>query len=450
MLSKAFLSTISGFISEHSLLDKGKRYIVALSGGADSVALALALLRLGYKIDAAHCNFHLRGEESDRDERFCVSFCNENNIKLHIAHFDTISFARLRKISIEMAARNLRYSYFSQLLCSIGAQAVCVAHHRDDSVETVLMNLIRGTGIHGLTGISPKNGDVVRPLLCVSRKDIEAELGRAGQSFVTDSTNLVDDVVRNKIRLDILPLMREINPSVSESIAAAAGRVTEVARVFDTVIDDAVKRAVEYNEGGVMRLSVEALKACVSAENVLFRVLKDFSFNSVQTEQICRALYAEPGKVFYSGTSQLLVDRHHVIIEPLDYGLCRRMVMPEDGVYACGEKMKLKVERIAFTPDTEITKSSSCLCADLSKVSFPLTVRAAEPGDRFVPFGMRGSKLVSDFLTDKKLSLFDKRRQLVVTDSAGNIIWVVSHRADNRCRITPKTEMMLKITCISV
>ena len=182
MLSSVFLKKISTFINARHLLSKDGKYIVALSGGADSVTLALALCELGYKIEAAHCNFHLRGDESDRDEKFCIDFCKHNNIELHRVHFDTVAYAKMRKVSIEMAARNLRYSYFAQLKKDISADAICVAHHQDDSVETVLMNLIRGTGIDGLTGIAPKNGDIVRPLLCVSRADIENELQATGQN----------------------------------------------------------------------------------------------------------------------------------------------------------------------------------------------------------------------------------------------------------------------------
>lgn len=448
MLSKSFLRKISSFISDCRLLEKGDKCLVALSGGADSVALALVLRQLGYQVEAAHCNFHLRGEESDRDEKFCVDFCNSNGIKLHIAHFDTVSFARLRKISIEMAARNLRYSYFSQLKGHTGSAAVCVAHHQDDSVETVLMNLIRGTGIHGLTGISAKNGDIVRPLLCVSRCDIEIELRHAGQDFVTDSTNLVDDVVRNKIRLDILPLMRKINPSVNISIAKTAERVGEVARVFDTVIKDTACRAVVRDGGNMVKISSDVLRKSQSAEYTLFHILKDFSFNSSQIEQISRALDAEPGKIFCSSSHCLLVDRDYIIIKPLIDDKPCRIVIPEEGVYVCGNSVRFKVERTDHAVATEDMKVRNCLYADFSKVSFPLIVRKIVAGDRFVPFGMKGSKLVSDYLTDRKMSLFDKQRQLVVEDAVGHIIWLVNQRSDERYRITDKTEAILKITCL--
>lgn len=448
MLSKLFLNKVSRFIETHRLLDKGRKSIVALSGGADSVALALTLRALGYDVEAAHCNFHLRGGESDRDEKFCVEFCKTNDISLHIVHFDTLSFARLHKISIEMAARNLRYSYFNNLLADIGATSVSVAHHRDDSVETVLLNLIRGTGIHGLTGIAPKNGNVVRPLLCVSRQEIEDVLSLAGQSYVTDSTNLVDDVVRNKIRLDILPLMRGINPSVGESIARTAERVGEAARVFDDVMKKAVDDVVICRDNGVLKLSLEALKSAPSSEYVLFSILKGYDFTPSQIEQIHGAAFSDPGRVFASHSHRLLVDRGCIIVEPAPDSAMRSMRIPEEGLYVYDDNHKFKVERRGAVSVDEIRTSPGSLYADISDVVFPLTVRPVKAGDRFVPFGMKGSKLVSDYLTDRKMSLFDKQRQLVVTDSAGRILWLVGLRADNRCRVTPSTTSVLAITCI--
>lgn len=449
MLNKRFLKTVAGFIKERSLLGDGDKCLVALSGGADSVALALVLGELGYDVEAAHCNFHLRGEESDRDEDFCKRFCKRNDIPLHIARFDTRSYAALHKVSIEMAARNLRYAYFRQLLADIGAAAVCVAHHRDDSAETVIMNLIRGTGIHGLTGIRPRNGNIVRPLLCVSRADIENVLRLAGQDFVTDSTNLVDDVVRNKIRLDILPLMKEINPSAAESIVRTATRVAEAAEVLDCVTADAVKRVVTAGEHGALRLSLKELETVPSPEHVLFDILKDRGFTPSQTELIYNTLFSEPGRVFVSPSHRLLVDRGCLIVEPAADNDARCMKIPEEGVYVYNDNLKFRVEHIILSSDKEIIKSPDILYADIKKVGFPLIVRRTAAGDRFVPFGMTGSKAVSDYLTDVKMNLFDKQRQLVITDVAGRILWLVGRRSDNRCRVSEQTTEALKITLVT-
>ncbi len=448
MLNKRFLQKLSKFIASHKLMECNGKYLVALSGGADSVALSLALRELGFDVVAAHCNFHLRGDESDRDEMFCRRFCERNGIKLHVTHFDTEGFAKLRKISIEMAARHLRYAYFKQLAEDIGASAVCVAHHQDDSVETVLLNLIRGTGIHGLTGIKPKNGGIVRPLLCVTRNEIETVLAEVGQDFVTDSTNLVDDVVRNKIRLDILPLMKEINPSVSDSIAKTASRVADVADALDDVVGGVASVLVEEKAKGVVVIHADRLMTGPAPEYVLFRLLKGYSFVPSQIEQIYASVSTGSGRVFVSSTHRLLIDRDCIVVEPLAESGRRPMLVPECGVYVYDDSMKLRFERVERDSGFKVS-ADKCFCfADASVVKFPLTVRTVEVGDRFVPFGMKGSKLVSDYLTDRKFNLFDKQRQLVVADAHGRIVWLVNQRPDERYRITDTTDTVLKITCI--
>lgn len=445
MLNKRFLEKVSSFITAKRLLSRSGRHIVALSGGADSVTLALTLKSLGYNVEAAHCNFHLRGEESDRDERFCISFCKENDIKLHIVHFDTKSYATLHKVSIEMAARKLRYAYFEQLRTDIGADTICVAHHKDDTVETVIMNLIRGTGIHGLMGIAPVNGHIVRPLLCVYRHEIENFLSQAAQQYVTDSTNLEDDVVRNKIRLNILPMMRTVNPSVSESIAATAERIAEAAKVFDSAIEADVDCAVERRPDGALIISTDRLMKAAASEYVLYTILKSYDFTPAQAEMVFKSLGSGTGSVFTSATHQLLIDRGRLILERLNHNRQRVMKIPEPGVYVYDEGMKLRVQLVS-AEGFKMVKDTRCACLDASCVSFPLTVRPVEAGDRFTPFGMRGSKLVSDYLTDRKMTLFDKRRQLVVTDSTGRIVWLVNERPDNRCRITESTRQVMLIT----
>ena len=273
-------SKVDNYIRKYKLLDFRELYLVALSGGADSVALLVMLRENGYRVHAAHCNFHLRGDESDRDEAFCVSLCERLGIELHRVHFDTRTYAELHKVSIEMAARELRYKWFEQLRADIGAAGICVAHHRDDSVETVLMNLVRGTGLRGLCGIQPRNGFVLRPLLDVSREDIEAYLAAKGQKYVTDSTNLVDDVMRNKIRLNILPILRELNPAVSENIQRTAEHLTEAQRVLDGITELYKNRKL---------LDLNELTKYSSSEYIIFEWLKYYGFNGNQIAQIMNA-----------------------------------------------------------------------------------------------------------------------------------------------------------------
>lgn len=443
------LKSVSEFISRNNLLSHSRKYLVAFSGGADSTALLLILKSLGYDIEAAHCNFHLRADESDRDERFCVDLCDRNNIILHIAHFDTVAYAELHKVSIEMAARDLRYAYFRQLLRDIGADAVCVAHHRDDSAETLLMNIIRGTGIQGLTGIRPVNGDIVRPLLCISRNDIECYLEGIGQGFVTDSTNLVNDVVRNKIRLDVIPLLQSVNPAAKVNMARTAERMTEAIKVFESAINQSVSDVIHRDVNNALYVDLHKLRQQPSPQYTLYYILKDFSFSSSEIDNIYSNLSAYSGTEYHSATHQLLIDRGVMIIEPLDENGKKSMLIPEDGVYVLGNGKKMKVEHLKRTDEFSISRSKSCCCLSAGDIKFPLTVRCVDTGDRFCPFGMKGSKLLSDYMTDRKMTLFDKRRQQVVADACGRIVWVVNERPDNRFRITDETAEIVRITLLT-
>ena len=277
--SSLFLRKIEQFIEQKELMNKSQLYLVALSGGADSVALLLALKKLGYNIEAAHCNFHLRGEESDRDEDFCKNLCRELDIKLHLAHFDTQTNASLHGISIEMAARNLRYNYFEALLKDINASAVCVAHHKDDSAETLLLNLIRGTGIEGLTGIKSKNNRIVRPFLCVRRNEIINYLEQRNQSFVTDSSNLVNDVQRNKIRLDVMPLLQTINPLVVEHLNQTGEYVEEATAILNTALEQMQDRIVLLKTEEQTIVDIERLEKEQSSSYLLWYILKNYGLS---------------------------------------------------------------------------------------------------------------------------------------------------------------------------
>lgn len=448
MLNKPFIKKISDFIVEKQLLHKDGKYIVTLSGGADSVTLLYVLKHLGYNIEAAHCNFKLRGDESDRDEKFCTDLCRNEGIRLHIVHFDTRSYAALHKISIEMAARNLRYAYFEQLRKDIGADGICVAHHRDDSVETLLLNLIRGTGLHGLKGISAVNGRIIRPMLCVSRAEIEDFLYTAGKTYVTDSTNLIDDVVRNKIRLDIIPMMKEINPSVCDNIFKTTQIVDDALNIIDSHVGKAYNETV-HNDGNRLSICIGKLRKQISPEYTLFSILKEYGYTPAQTEQIYAATEgSSSGRRFFSKTHRLLIDRGNIIIEEKDDGEKKAMSMPESGTYIYNSHLKLRIEYVKRTPDFKITPAANHVYADASKLRFPLIIRNTVQGDRFCPFGMKGSKLVSNYLTDKKKPLFDKERQLVVEDATGRIVWLVNERADNRFRIADDTNDIVVISTV--
>ena len=303
---------IAQYIDQEKLFTREDKILVTLSGGADSVALLRLLLDMGYTCEAAHCNFHLRGDESVRDEMFVRELCLQLEVPLHVQHFQTTEEAEKRHISIEMAARELRYAWFEQLRLQQGADVIAVAHHKDDSVETLLLNLIRGTGINGLLGIRPKNGNIVRPLLCLDRKEITEYLQEIGQSYVTDSTNLQDEYTRNKIRLNLLPLMQEINPSVKESLLRTAEHLNDAALLYKKGIEEG-KQKVQTEQG----ILISVLLQESAPETLLFEILSPLGFNSAQIKDIFTSLNGQPGKIFLSGEWRVIKDRELLLLEPI-------------------------------------------------------------------------------------------------------------------------------------
>lgn len=421
---------VSETICRHELLSAGEKVIVALSGGADSVCLLRVLLKLGYSVVAAHCNFHLRGEESDRDEAFVRDLCRKFGVELFVKQFDTRAYSSDNHVSIEMAARELRYQWFEKLRMEQGATNIVVAHHEDDVAETLLMNLVRGTGIQGVSGIAYRNGNIVRPMLDVSRADILAYLGCIEQPYVTDSTNLEDDCKRNIVRLNIIPELRRLNPSASHSIAQSARRLAEVSAVYNEAMMMAAGRVMEGHT-----IIIERLLRETSPRSVLFECLKNYGFTSASVETFYDSLVSgESGRMLENGEWRVLRDRGELILAKANDAFRK---IEFDSV----------IETVVSEYDSEfrISRSKSVATLDADKLRLPLSLRYVCEGDRFHPFGMRGTKLLSDFLTDLKFSRFEKERQMVVVDATGAIVWVVGERSDNRFRVDEKTKRIVEL-----
>lgn len=470
MSNSVFAHSIAAFIKSNRLMDKEKLYLLALSGGADSVALLCVLSELGYRVEAIHCNFHLRGEESNRDEAFCNRLCQQRKIPLHLASFDTTSFAQLHKISIEMAARRLRYHYFTQLCNDLSADGVCVGHHADDQVETILLNLIRGTGIDGLTGMKPCSGNgnsnVIRPMLTVSRKQILAYLQSLGQDYVTDSTNLVDDVQRNQVRLDVLPLLERINPAVKRNILHMAENLSEVRLALDDQLEAAKGEAIVVDkstsptlgqaaERKMVTFDVGRLMAFPSPELLFWRILAAYGFNRSQVGEIVRFHREGTGnpnddrslKLWQSADDVALSDgcRLHIVAREVWDQPFNAFKIPECGLYR-KDNLSCRVEELSIDMLDGISRAANKITIDRSKVAFPLMLRRVEVGDKFTPYGLHGHKLVSDFLKDAHLNPVARRHQLVLADATGQIIWLVGLRIDDRCKIVKgKTLRVLQI-----
>ena len=452
------LNKIKRFIASEHLLQVDALYLVALSGGADSVALLLCLKELGYRVEAVHCNFHLRGEESLRDELFCEDLCQRVNIPFHKVHFDTQAYADLHKVSIEMAARELRYRYFFQLKEALGADGVCVGHHKEDSVETILINLVRGTGLSGLMGIRPRNHDVIRPLLCVTRQEIEDYLRQQAVSFVTDSTNLIDDVVRNKIRLNVLPQLSEINPSVTDAILTTSNHLSEVDAIVQESLKTALGKAVSFINSATQvssnslsnepfQLDLSVVRAFPSPSYLLFYILKPLGFSSSQIAEMVSHLDGQTGQLWYSSSHEVTHDRGVFMVLPREETEPHQLVIPETGRYVYDEQLSLRLTERALTPSSNVSFSKNPTIVDLdaSSIRFPLTLRRVAEGDRFTPLGMRGTQLMSDFLTNLKRNRFEKRNQLVLLDATGTILWVLGLRINDHFKLTPQSTSCLRI-----
>lgn len=439
------LRRVQQFIEKNHLLNRKALYLVGLSGGADSVALMLILQELGYRVEAAHCNFKLRGAESDRDENFVRNLCSELDIQLHVIHFDTKEYADLHKVSLEMAARDLRYRYFEQLRQDIGAETICVAHHRDDANETLLMNLMRGAGIHGLTGIRPRNGNVVRPLLGVSRQEVLAWLESRGQSYVTDSTNLSTDVLRNKIRLQLLPLMEQIQSGTAENLARSSYYLSEAEKVYDAEI--AHETAEMPSEDHRLTIRKSMVCAAPSPLCLLYELLTPYGFNRSQISDVLTHLNSTSGREFVSPTHTLIIDRETLIVASARPPM-KPLVIPEPGNYRLDGSAVFHI-RLLEGGDDSVSKDPAVATLDAADIKFPLTIREVQTGDSFQPFGMKGRKLVSDFLTDRKLNLLEKRHQKVVVDASGAVLWLVGLRTDHRYCVTSSTTRVLLISCSS-
>lgn len=439
---------VKKYIDSLHLLPERARVVVALSGGADSVALIDILNRLDYFCIGAHVNFHLRGEESDRDAAFSHQLCMDLGIPFYKTDLYAAEYAEREGVSIEMAARELRYRWFEQIRKEQKAYAVAVAHHKDDSVETVLLNLIRGTGIRGLTGIKPKNGNIVRPLLCCDREDVLEYIEKRKLKFVTDRTNLLNEYRRNKIRLEVLPLLESIQPSVRESIARTIDHLGETEILYEQAISDAKTRICpDLNKsanGEMFSISISALEKERSPKSVLYEILSDYGFGRLDVETIYKNRSGLPGRVFYSHTHRLVFDRDRIIVSEIPSNDNREYQIEESQAIV-NEPVKLKCEHIAYNSNVVISASKSVANLNAEKLLFPLTIRHPKKGDSFIPFGMHGRKLISDFCTDLKMSAIEKE-ELWLLCSGKDIVWVIGERIDNRFRVDETTKRIFRLT----
>lgn len=421
----------------------GSKILIGLSGGADSVALTDILHRLGYRLTAAHCNFRLRGEESVRDHRFAAGFAASLSLPFRDVVFDTPDYAADKKISIEMACRELRYEWFEKERLACEAEYIAVAHHRDDSVETLLLNLVRGTGIAGLTGIRPANGKVIRPLLQLSRPDIENYLAVRKLEYVTDSTNRQDIYMRNKIRLQVLPLLQTLNPSVATALERTSSHLAETEKVYRCAIAAQLEE-VTASCDGVCRVDIAKLMRMPSPTALLFEILSPLAFTPAVIEEVEKSLLSGSGKIFYSPEYRLIKDRSELMITPLPQKE-EPLVIPKE-ITEIKEPLQMVFRYIPNRAGYAVPRQKNIASFDASRLHFPLILRHWKEGDRFVPFGMKGSRKVSDYFSDRKYSIYEKEKAWLLC-SGDDIIWIVGERTAENFKITDSTQLILQIEC---
>jgi tRNA(Ile)-lysidine synthase len=434
---------LEAFVSENNLFCKNDRILIALSGGVDSVVLAHLMLKANYDIALAHCNFHLREEESNRDEAFVRSWAEKNGVRLFVKEFDTFAYMKENKLSLEMAARDLRYQWFDSLLKEYGFSYLATAHHLDDSIETFFINLLRGTGIAGLHGIQAKNDKIIRPLLFATREEILSYAKKNSISFVEDSTNSETKFTRNKIRHNLFPVLRELNPNFEFALKKDIEHLRDTEFVFRREIEK-VKQEIIEKEKDVFKIKIERLQELTPLNIYLYEILSEYGFNETHINDILLCLSENSGKQFFSKTHRLLKDRQYIFIDKIkdesknDFFLINQ----EQGSLIYPLRMQMEVMRdLKFI---NISKSKNIAMLDFDLLKFPLVLRKWRQGDCFVPFGMKKEKKLSDYFTANKYSLIDKENQWILC-SEEKIIWIVGERIDDRFRISNTTKNILKI-----
>jgi len=432
------INTIKDFIQRQNLLFASDKVLIGVSGGIDSTTLCHILIGLGYKIEIAHCNFSLRGNESDEDELFVKSFAQNYQVPFHSIRFDTLNEARLKGMSIQMAARELRYNWFQMLLEQNQLNKIVTAHNANDNIETFFVNISRETGLKGLTGMPIKNGNIVRPMLEITRNEIEQYALKNKIAYREDSSNASTKYTRNKIRHEIVPVLKQINPTFEYNMKKSLQHLNDTFQLFESLLQPLLDTFyIEKNDTSI--LDKEKLKTIQQA-GVFYELFQPYGFHSQQIEKIRDCLEGIPGKQFESENYQLLIDRSHVIIE-------KKKALGNDTYFINDfndiEHLPIKIT-IAYIKNNSIVKNPTFACIDERKIQFPLQLRKWKQGDKFMPLGMNQYKKLSDFFIDQKINCFEKENIWVLC-SEGSIVWVAGIRIDEQYKVDEKTRAQWRI-----
>lgn len=456
------LDQFNVYINRYNLIAEGDKLILALSGGIDSMVLADLLLKSKVEFVTAHCNFHLRGEESDGDEKFVREFTERNGIQCYVKQFDTEQYAVAQGVSIEMAARDLRYAWFEELRQQLGFNKIVVAHHADDQAETFFINLLRGAGLNGLKGMKPQNGSIIRPLLWASREQIRQYALENQIQWREDHTNAESIYLRNKIRNQLLPVFDKLHPDARQGLYNSLEHLSSENELYRELLKEKLLQIVKQ-DGEVQSAQKVAFaktpesivaEHCRSIEGptltfqLLFEWLRQYGFNTDQCYFIIESMEDGVGNKYFSPTHQLVIGRNELFLSKIK-SETNEEIQIEIGEEEITLPIHLRFSKHEITPDFVIDKSPNVALLDADKIHFPLTLRHWQHGDRFHPLGMKGSKLLSDFFVDQKFTETQKEQVLLLVSADGDIVWVIGYRIDDRCKVTNSTKMVFVCRLVS-
>ena len=432
------LKTLKKHIDSQLPFLNNSKLLIAVSGGVDSVVLTHLCHKLNLNIALAHCNFNLRGEESNEDEDFVLQLADDLDLEVFVENFDTQLFAETQKVSIQMAARELRYNWFEELATQLSFDYILTAHHADDNLETFLINLGRGSGLDGLLGIPEQNHLIVRPLLIFSRIELETFAKENHIKWREDSSNASSKYIRNKIRNEVLPILKEINPQLIQNFNTTISHLKDSKLIIEDSIAKLQKKVVIV-ENDIIKLDIEKLKKLSNTKAYLYELLKEFNFT--EWNDISDLLVAQSGKQIFSSTHRLIKDRDFLLLSAIQSDVLESVITIVENC----EKIHFNNKELIFNTVKETTKSNiQRIYVDKEKLQYPLTVRLWDEGDFFYPNGMLGKKKLSKYFKDEKLSLLEKE-QMYVLSSGAAIVWVIGKRQDRRFEVDKNTNNILKI-----
>lgn len=442
----SLVASFKQYINSNNLFTAKDHLLIAVSGGVDSVVLCELCYQSGFPFSIAHCNFQLRGVESDADEQFVKELAEKYAVPFFVQKFDTEKYAAENKVSIQVTARELRYEWFGQLINQSTDQLkyLLTAHHADDNIETIAMNFFKGSGINGLKGILPKQHHIVRPLLFATKEAMLSFAKENNLGYREDSSNSSDKYTRNYFRNQLLPAVEKVFPQVKENLLHNAERFREINSIYQSAIQK-IKSKLVFSKGTEQHIPVLKLQLAEAMPTVLYEIIKDYGFTAHQTEEVIKLLHSESGKYVQSATHRILRNRKWLIIAALNDTTARHYLIEENDTTISFNADELLIQQTA--KPAGINKDSFTAQLDSKNIQFPLLLRKWKTGDYFYPLGMAKKKKVSRFLIDLKLSLLQKQDVWVV-ESNKKIIWIVGHRIDDRFKITGSTSGTLTLSLV--